>query len=435
LKPMILTLVVTIAALLLGNSISEAVNSGYREVYTEHITGDVTISATSDRSFTVFGGEAMLVGDLLIPPVLVDSEELIQAVQRIPSVERIAGLVTVVARVEIAGKDRGQPLFGVDFSEYAALFPRFQIVRGRVPASGEPGILIHDSWFAELTEELGAEPELGTPVLLSTYPVSDSILDRVGLVDVQTARSLNGYVFGATTSGAQPEFTGDNLEDLFAVQDDLAPANQNLNRADVESRLRSADPADSRAGQTREGAWNFLLIRLVDGAKAGAVDRFAHDLREAGFDQTRQIRVRDWRQSAGGIAVLVWVIQILLNIGLIFVAAGATIVTVNTLVLSVLERSREIGTMRAGETIILVVVSGMVGTGVGVLLVGLVNALGIELTNPVLQSLFGVSRLTGRLSVSLIASHFVLSLFLGAVSVVYPLYKSLNIPPVKAMTS
>ena len=70
LKPMILTLVVTIATLLLGNSISEAVNSGYREVYTEHITGDATISSASDRSFTVFGGEALLVGDLLIPPVL-----------------------------------------------------------------------------------------------------------------------------------------------------------------------------------------------------------------------------------------------------------------------------------------------------------------------------------------------------------------------------
>ena len=465
LRPMILALVGAIAILLLGNSISEAINSGYREVYTEHVTGDATLSAASDRSFTVFGSEALLVGDYLVPPVLPEAEQLIRSVRALPEVERIAGLVTVAARVRIAGRPQNQPLFGVEFAEYTALFPRLRVLRGHVPGPGEPGILIHESRYADLSQALGAEPQLGTPVVISVYnnysftirevplagvfayPVSDPLLDRVALIDVQTARALNGYMYGTPAPETQPALEGE-LDDLFAVADDLAPADQSLDRADIERRLLGQDPAEARAQQTLEGAWNFILLRLAEEARSGGAARVARDLREVGLPAPEEIRVRDWRQSAGGNAVLIWIVQILLNAGLIFIAVGAAVVTVNALVLSVLERTREIGTMRAlgatratvgfmiaGETLALVVGAGVLGIGAGTLLVGVVNLLQVPLSNPVLQALFGRTHLAARLSPSLIASHLGLSLILGLVSVIYPLAKSFKIPPVKAMAT
>ena len=466
LRPMIVALVTAIAVLLLGNSISEAINTGYREVYTEYITGHATISAAADRSFTVFGSEALLVGEFLVPPVLLDAEDLVRTVRRIPGVESTAGLVTVAARVQIAGRAQNQPIFGVDFAEYAALFPRLRLVRGSLPAPGEPAILIHESRFAELTRALGKEPELGSPVLLSVYnsysftirevplagvfayPVSDPVLDRVGLIDVYTARSLNGYIYGTRDQEAPVEPTGGDLDDLFAVADSLAPAVGSLDPSDVESRLRSDEPAGTRALQTRQGAWNFILIRLAEGVRKAGAGRIARELRSAGFPGAGEIQVRDWRQSAGGNAVLVWIVQILLNAGLIFIAAGAAVVTVNALALSVLERTREIGTMRAigasrgrvgfmisAETLVLVAGSGVLGIGAGALLVGLLNLLQIHLSNPVLQVLFGRTLLAGRLSAALIGNHIVLSLVLGLVSVAYPLRKCLKIVPVKAMAT
>jgi hypothetical protein len=78
LRPMILALATAVAVLLLGNSISDAINTGYREVYTENITGEVTISAASERSFTVFGSEALLMGEFLVPPVLVAYDDLVE---------------------------------------------------------------------------------------------------------------------------------------------------------------------------------------------------------------------------------------------------------------------------------------------------------------------------------------------------------------------
>jgi len=466
LRPVIVALVAAVAVLLLGNAISEAVNSGYREVYTEHITGHATISSVSDRGFTVFGSEALLVGELLVPPVIVDAEELRRAVRQVPGVEETAGLVTVAARVQMSGKAHNGPVFGVDFREYSALFPRLRLLRGTPPGPGEQGILIHEARFAELTRALNAEPELGSPVLLSThndytftirevplagvftYPVSDPLLDRVALVDVQTARSLNGYVYSTTAPEAPSVRSPDNLDDLFALADDLVPAAQDLDPTEIEDRLRSEDAEAVRAVEAREGAWNFILIRLAEGMESGGAARIARGLDRAGYPGAAEIQVRDWRQSAGGNALLIWVVQVLLNVGLIFVAAGAVVVTVNALVLSVLERTREIGTMRAlgatrarvglmisGETLLLIVGAAVLGIAAGMILVAVVNLVQIELTNPVLQSLFGGTRLSAKLSISLIASHLVLGLGLGAVSVAYPLSKSLKIPPVTAMAA
>jgi len=466
LRPMIAALVSAVAVLLLGNAISEAINTGYREVYTENITGHVTISAASERSFTVFGSEALLMGEFLVPPVLLGYEDLVRFVSRIPGVEHTAGLVTVAARVQIAEKAQNQPIFGVDFEEYQAMFPNLRLVRGSLPAHGEPGILIHESRIAELTRALGSEPELGSPVLLSvfnsysftirevpltgvfSYPVSDPLLDRVGLVDVLTARSLNGYVYGSRNQEPSQEPAAGSLDDLFAVADDLAPAVGSLDPSEIESRLRSGDPSGEQAPETQQGAWNFLLIRLAGRRENSGAGRITRDLRNADFPGIEDIQVRDWRHSAGGNAMLVWIVQILLNAGLIFIAAGASIVTVNALALSVLERTREIGTMRAigasrgrvgfmisAETLVLVAGAGILGIGAGTLLVALLNLLRIQLSNPVLQALFGGTRLAGRLSAALITNHILLSLALGLVSLVYPLRKCLKIVPVKAMAT
>ena len=460
LRPMIAALAAAIALLFLGNSISEAINRGYKEVYTEYITGHLTLSPVSERTFTVFGSEALLMGELLIPPVLVSHEELTRILHAMPGVEGTASLVTVAARVQIEGQAQNQPVFGVDFAQYAALFPRLRLLRGSLPDPGQPGILIHESRFPD------REPEIGSPVLLSvynnysftirevplagifSYPIADPVLDRVALIDANTARALNGYVYGVANQENQVEPAGGDLDDLFAEADTLAPATGSLDPLEIQNRLRAEDPAGALALKTREGAWNFILVRLAEGARHGGAGLIEGGLRNAGFAGLAEIQIRDWRHSAGGNAVLVWIVQILLNIGLIFIAVGASVVTVNALALSVLERTREIGTMRAigasrgrvglmisSETMVLVVGTGILGIAAGTGLVLLVNLLRIGLSNPVLQALFGSTRLTGCLSAMLIADHLLLSLALGLVSLVYPLRKSLRIVPVKAMAA
>jgi ABC-type antimicrobial peptide transport system permease subunit len=94
-----------------------------------------------------------------------------------------------------------------------------------------------------------------------------------------------------------------------------------------------------------------------------------------------------------------------------------------------------VGFLISAETLLLVAGAGVLGIAAGAMLVAVVNLLQIRLSNPVLQALFGGTRLAGRLSAALIRDHILLSLALGLVAVVYPLRKCLKIVPVKAMAT
>jgi putative ABC transport system permease protein len=465
LRPMILALSLSFALLYLGNAISSSINSGYSRTYQQFITADGTVAPLADRNFTVFGSDALLVGDYFVPPTFADFPSLEAALDSSPAVSNYSGIVTAAARVEIDGRGHAQPLFGVDFEDYRELLPDLSLIAGRFPAPGEAGILMNRNWV----EERGGEGvlEIGLPVVITVaagtsftirelpllgvfeYPVSDPALDRVALIDVQSARALNGYIYGSDSSDLLdgiPGFgeegsTGDvfgSVDDLFGSTDTLEEAESGI--TDPEDLFSNLPPAaDSNAPETREGAWNFILIRLRDGYNMQDLN-----LEE---DSLEPLVIRGWRQSAGGSAVLVWVLQLLFNAGLIFIAGGASIITVNALVLSVLERSKEIGTMRAlgatktrvgslisAETILLVFSTGAVGVLIGTILVLLINAAGIRISNPVLISLFGRTTISGEISAALIGQHLLLGLLIGSLAMLYPLKKTLSITPVKAMT-
>jgi putative ABC transport system permease protein len=55
----------------------------------------------------------------------------------------------------------------------------------------------------------------------------------------------------------------------------------------------------------------------------------------------------DWKAAAGPFASSIDVVRIVFNIAIIIVAVVAVIIMMNTLVISVIERTGEIGTMRA----------------------------------------------------------------------------------------
>ena len=58
-------------------------------------------------------------------------------------------------------------------------------------------------------------------------------------------------------------------------------------------------------------------------------------------------QVRNWRGTAGAFALYVYLLQIAMYAGLFMVGGIVLILTINSLVMSVFERTSEIGTMRA----------------------------------------------------------------------------------------
>ncbi|THB64006.1 MAG: FtsX-like permease family protein [Spirochaetaceae bacterium] len=135
-----------------------------------------------------------------------------------------------------------------------------------------------------------------------------------------------------------------------------------------------------------------------------------------------------------------------MNAGLLFVALGAVIVTANALMLSVFERTKEIGTMRALgatrlkvtslialEVLFVMLASAALGLVLGFIAVYWLNNAQIVLSNQYLEILFGGQAIKGRITGGLLLSQLGAALLLAVLAMVYPLKRALGIGPARAM--
>lgn len=468
LAPMIAIIVLVFIALIVGNGVLQATGDALYDIYASLVAGDITVSPNAEQNFTIFGSDQLLVGQYLIPPTIVGFQELEETVSRWPEVSGTAGLVSSAARVEIGGRQANHTVFGVDFDSYSELFGELDLAAGSFPESGEPGILVQEEWGEAV---IGEEALLATasersftlrvvPVTgVFRYPVEEELLDRVVLVDAPTARALNGYLYGSevdeTVSDEDRQYLESDVEDLFGSASESGSAEStdatDGGAVNLESLLGSAeqtDPKEARdvaleSRQTLSGAWNFLLVRLKDPSTQPEVMR---RLERSGYTEEAGYLLRDWRSSVGGTAQLVWYLRLMFNVGLLFVSFGAVIIATNALVLSVLERTGEIGTFRAlgasrirvgvmigVETLLVVLAAAIIGILLGWLGTMLISRAGIVIDNQYIRILFGGEPLRGSVTLELILQHLGAAAILTAITTLYPLKRALSIQPVEAI--
>ncbi len=143
---------------------------------------------------------------------------------------------------------------------------------------------------------------------------------------------------------------------------------------------------------------------------------------------SRSANYMDNQQEGQMLRAMGWII------GLLSVIAGG-LVMMNTMLMSVFERTREIGVLRAlgwrksrvlgvilGEALILSVIGGIAGIALGMLMVYSVNQM------PAMAGL-----LDNALSPALAAQGMGIALLLGAVGGLYPAWRASQLQPVEAM--
>ena len=474
LLPMVMVLILSFSALIAGNAVLGSSDDALYRTYAAHVAGDFSVAARGDGTFTIFGSDALLVGEYLVPPTIAEFDRVREVVEQRREVRTTAAIVSAVARIEAQGRREDNVLFGVDFRRYGELFPALELVAGRWPAAGERGLVVQEGWGGHAAEALPGQRALlavahdvtftlrEVPIAgVFRYPIEDEMLRRVALVDPDTARALNGYIYGAggvvEVQEDQRDLLESDLDDLFgsAAGDfeggDGADVGSDAEDDDILASLQSFF-AETRqetesARATVDGAWNFLLVSLYDRDTAGAVTAA---LARGGWGASggEGVLIRDWRGTVGGTAQIVWYLQLMFNAGLLFVAFGAAVITTNALVLSVLERTAEIGTMRAlgatrarvaamiaAETLVVVAGSALVGILLGTLATGALDRAAIVPENPYLAILFGGGAIGGVVTGGIVLTHLGAALALTVLAVLYPLKRALGIAPVQAMSA
>ena len=194
------------------------------------------------------------------------------------------------------------------------------------------------------------------------YQPENEALGTVVILDGRVLRALSGYSqteeSRPSRDRGRPPRTGvdsaGDVDSLFSSaarptgstgQPDRSSAPVSiteLQKIMQEAHREGTDTDASPLGHN--GAWHFILIRMAPGADKG---RLAAALRKELTDAGLTVQVRDWRGTAGAVALYVYLMQFVLFLGLFMVGGIVLILTMNSLVMSVFERTGEIGTMRA----------------------------------------------------------------------------------------
>ncbi len=250
-------------------------------------------------------------------------------------------------------------------------------------------------------------------------------IDRQNAEDTLFGGSGQSLVAAPEDTAGFDEFRG---QDLAGIREDLAEAyNQ---RFDAETVARGV-------------ALNAAVVLedpdRLDETKAAL---------QAAFDRSGQpMKVVDWQTASGIVGQFIIVIRLVLYVAIFIIFLVALVIINNTMVMATMERTTEIGTLRAMgaqrstvmtmflfETVVLGLLAGVAGALGGALFVTWLGHVGIPAGNQdTLIFLFGGPRMYPAFGLANLAVGLVSILVVSLVSTLYPARLATRIPPVVAM--
>ncbi len=259
------------------------------------------------------------------------------------------------------------------------------------------------------------------------------IKKRAGLTDLGRDEAEASLFGGEPSSPATAE------RHAAAIPDVTVNRERRGRDEDLFSRVYSQDDID------RGVVMNVAVIlhdprklRETEAAIQAAVDR-------AGLPLT----VIDWKQAAGTLGQTMTGLQVALYGSAFILFAIALVIMNNAMVMAMLQRVKEIGTMRAIgaqrrfvllmsviESMAIGLAFGLAGAAVAGGLVGLVRVLGgIRTASPQLQFLFSGPTLIPRFAGSGLAVALAIVILVSVLSGIYPAILATRITPLEAMQS
>jgi ABC-type lipoprotein release transport system permease subunit len=261
--------------------------------------------------------------------------------------------------------------------------------------------------------------------------------------DVKDVRrdEAEAELFGGDASLVIEEEASDDETDGAAVLADDDNINAD-NKLEAESLVRENDPTYDPA-QIDQGLARSAAIILEDPTKLQETKAAVETLNA---DKNLGLNVLDWQEAAGIVGQFVIVIRLALFVAIGIIFLVALVIINNSMVMATVERTNEIGTMRAIgaqrwyimalfllETLILGLSAGLAGCGLGALAVGIAGHTGIPATTDFLRFLFAGDALYPTLGVGNVLWAFVAIVVVSTLSTLYPARLATRIQPIVAM--
>lgn len=485
--------------MMVGNATLTGMDSHVSRSIADHFLGDVVVMASNqDAKTAVF--QAMGVS----PEILPQYSDIRHLLENSPLSDKVKGYLPFTIAFLIILTENSNPLgypagifcIGADLKRYYDYFDNLDMVEGNPLTEGERGVLINHYMrdfyyqfngdlyyplnFPYLTNHLpevlqtADRREINDHLIVMGISSKNSTIDlrvpvkgvvhfktmrtfwrEICLLDIDSFREAMNYNTTENTVVLDAEeeqsllgdLSADELftEDLFAETTGFSE----FETAGFSPSIFKSDPA--KGTKQASEVYQLIAVNLHKDqnpftAKKQVQD-FVTEINSIFAQRNIPAKAVDWKVASGMVGNFVDIIRMVLFLVVMVIFFVAIIIIMNTLAMSVLERAKELGMMRAigarrsiigkmlfAETFTLSAVFGGMGIAMGVVIVVVLASLNLTSSNEFAQLIFGGNTYRPKIDA--------LTLVLGGgqlfavtlLSVLYPMFTAKKISPIDAVS-
>ncbi len=490
-KSIVIGVILFIGSLLMtiGNGVIAGMNRGIERNIVNAFLGDIVIISDKQRSDNVLlefmGTPIEPVNNYpAIKKVLVPLAQQGYVEKFLP-----IGKNMVMALSELSENPGFIYLIGTDIEAYQKMFPgSLTVVEGRMLQPKERGLIVPEwarseyflasnIWFIseggtlvkenltkEAKEDIASIRLSSSAVLLGMsdknsttdirfmikgivkYRSLNTIFGHFTIADIESYRECLGYISATDKAVEIPQeekklldMESNDLDSMFTDTSLIVSNERSVPRV-VEKKPAGAVnvPQD-----VENGTYNMVLVKVKDGVSR---TKAVKDLNVTLSNANLGVRAVPWHKAAGPIGSMTLIIKGALFVFVTILFFVAIIIIVNTLTMAALERTPELGMMRAigakkgfvggmflGETAVLSGVFGIAGILVGIIVINVIPLLHITTKNDMLQLVYGGDAFHPILQAPDILLTLVQLFFVTVLAALYPMHVAKNITPLDAI--
>lgn len=488
-KSLVIGAILFLGALILtlGNAVIGGMNRGLRENIVERFTGHVVVISDTQEN-----------PNILFTPMGKDIA-LIKHFDRVKSVltsqQQIAGYVPAGRGFSLVLTEEGDidfaMLLGVDFPAYNAMFKEnVKLVEGKLLGPQERGMLVsqgrrtrffndqniwlkaagfplEESNFSDEAKKyrdkmivkdslvlMGASGDstafdIRTDIKgIVRYEFLDDYWKFFNIMDIETFRECFQWV---TSSDAAQNIKADTKalmaqsDNLDALFNESTVVSAKTGKGEISKSLKNLkEKSTEKKVLTDAGAYNVVFVKLKEGYD---IEKGVRELNAAFKASEAPAQAVTWQKAIGQLGDMAGIIRGALIGFVFFIFFVAIIIIMNTLSMAALERTAELGMMRAVgaqkrfvtimfliETACLAILFGGAGILLGSLAVPVLKAMRITAENNILQLLFGGKTFAPYLGAGDIIFGVVELVWVTVVASVYPIIVARRITPLDAIS-
>ena len=476
-----------VAIVIMGNSFLESVNRGLEKDFRANVTGDLAISVIPEKGTIIdlFGvNTTNISAEVPQIPALTDLEKVEKILAETDGIKKQSKLISAQvilskdAEIDFSvmqddDKDLGimdlpiSMLFAGETGSVWELFPDLKMIEGHYPTPGSNEIIVDTRVIEGFVKTWGKTLEVGDDVLLASMggviregkvvgifkPANEySAMFQSVYCEPGLARSFAELTYAASFNEELPDVVDLSLadmseEDMFSSDDlfgDIEDDSTLLGSTIDYDNILGDTTLRDELNKTDDGSWQFVLAKLENPhADKKMVAKLNKRFKEEGINALAM----DWKKAAYSYSGTVEGIGFIFNLLIIILAVVVFIIIMNTMVVSVIERTSEIGTMRAigaekkfvkklfySEAIVLTSLSSFGGIILAFICMLIFNSFNIAITNSIAKMILGGGLLHFSPTPTIIIVTIAVALLGSIISNRYPVKSALRITPIKALS-